>query len=136
MIEAKSTKTFIEPVNQATTPTVDNPTGVAGRHFILDFYGASYLTDLKFMEQALVDASKVAGATLLHTHLHKFAEGEGITGVALLAESHISVHSWPEREYAAFDIFMCGDAQPERAIDLLKTLFKPNRVESKEILRG
>jgi S-adenosylmethionine decarboxylase len=109
---------------------------VAGKHYIVDLYGASFLTDIVLMEKALIDAAHVAGATLLHIHLHKFTEGGGITGVALLAESHISVHSWPERNYAAFDVFMCGNAQPQKAVELLEQVFLPERVEVKEILRG
>jgi len=73
---------------------------------------------------------------LLHIHLHKFSEGGGVTGVALLAESHISIHSWPEHGYAAFDVFMCGASHPERAVEVLKSTFNPTRVEIKEILRG
>jgi S-adenosylmethionine decarboxylase len=108
----------------------------AGRHFIIDFWGDLYLQDQDVIKQALKDAAKAAGAMLLHIHLHKFADQGGITGVALLAESHISVHTWPENNYAAFDVFMCGDAQPEKAIELLKQVFQPSKVEIKEILRG
>ncbi|MGB0897671.1 MAG: adenosylmethionine decarboxylase [Psychrobium sp.] len=106
-----------------------------GQHLIADFYGASQLNDIELMEDALTRAAEIAGATLLHVHIHTFVGG-GITGVALLAESHISVHTWPELEYAAFDAFMCGDAQPEKAITLLESIFTPSRVELKNIARG
>lgn len=76
------------------------------------------------------------GATLLHIHLHHFTPSGGISGVAVLAESHISVHTWPERDYAAFDVFMCGDAEPENAIPVLKRAFFPKRLEVVEELRG
>lgn len=109
---------------------------MAGKHYIVDFYGASHLTDITLIEKALFDASHIAGATLLHIHLHKFSGGGGVTGVALLAESHISVHTWPERGYAAFDVFMCGNSKPEKAVDLLKEVFQPSRIETQEILRG
>lgn len=108
----------------------------AGRHYILDFWGVSGLTDRKKIEQAMTEAAHIAGAIVLHVHLHRFAEGGGITGVALLAESHISVHTWPEHHYAAFDIFMCGNAMPEKSVKLLKEVFQPSRVEIQEILRG
>jgi len=62
------------------------------------------------MEATLREAVLQAGATLLHIHLHHFTPNGGISGVAVLAESHISVHTWPERNFAAFDVFMCGDA--------------------------
>jgi S-adenosylmethionine decarboxylase len=108
----------------------------AGKHFIIDFWGRANLQDQVVIEQALKDAAKAAGAMLLHIHLHKFADQGGVTGVALLAESHISVHTWPENNYAAFDVFMCGDAKPEKAIEVLKQVFQPSKVEIKEILRG
>lgn len=108
----------------------------AGTHLILDFWGASGLDQLDRMEQAMREAVAVAGATLLHIHLHHFTPNGGISGVAVLAESHISVHTWPERNYAAFDIFMCGDAQPELAIPALKRAFYPRRMVITEHLRG
>jgi S-adenosylmethionine decarboxylase len=56
--------------------------------------------------------------------------------VAVLAESHISVHTWPERNFAAFDVFMCGESEPARAIPVLEAAFTPSKVEVEEILRG
>ncbi len=108
----------------------------AGTHLIADFWGASRLDDLQLMEKALREAVEKAKATLLHIHLHHFTPNGGISGVAVLAESHISVHSWPERDFAAFDVFMCGDSEPEKAIDVLKEAFIPERVELHTILRG
>jgi len=108
----------------------------AGTHIIADFWGASELDNLQLMEQALRDGIEAAQATLLHIHLHHFTPNGGISGVAVLAESHISVHSWPERNYAAFDVFMCGDSEPMKAIDVLKKAFTPSDVKVDEILRG
>jgi S-adenosylmethionine decarboxylase len=108
----------------------------AGTHLIIDFWGAENLDNLEIMEQAMRDAVEVAGATLLHIHLHHFTPNGGISGVAVLAESHISVHTWPERNYAAFDIFMCGDAQPELAIPVLQAAFTPSTTNLNEHLRG
>ena len=65
-----------------------------------------------------------------------FEEGGGISGVAVLAESHISVHTWPEKGYAAFDVFMCGDAQPRKALDVFKSAFNPGRIVVGEHKRG
>ena len=79
---------------------------------------------------------EAAGATLLHIHLHTFTHGGGVSGVAVLAESHISVHTWPERGYAAFDVFMCGDADPRKALPILKRAFAPKRVVLGEHKRG
>ncbi|GEM_PF-576487 len=108
----------------------------AGTHLLIDFWGAENLSDLELMEARFRECVEVCGATLLHIHMHHFTPSGGISGVAVLAESHISVHTWPERGYAAFDIFMCGDAQPEKAIPVLKSAFKPTSVTIGEQLRG
>jgi S-adenosylmethionine decarboxylase len=108
----------------------------AGTHLIVDFWQAEGLDDIGRMEQALRDAVVAGGATLLHIHLHHFDENGGISGVAVLAESHISVHTWPERSFAAFDVFMCGDAEPESSIAALERAFSPKRVETQTCLRG
>jgi len=108
----------------------------AGSHLIIDLWDAEQLDDRDRIEQALVDAVNAAGATLLHIHLHTFSEGGGISGVAVLSESHISVHTWPERGYAAFDVFMCGDAEPRKALSVLKAAFNPGRIVIGEHKRG
>ena len=108
----------------------------AGSHLIIDLWEAEGLGDRDRIEQALIDAVNAAGATLLHIHLHTFSDGGGVSGVAVLAESHISVHTWPEKGYAAFDVFMCGDAQPRKAMDVFKAAFNPGRIVVGEHKRG
>jgi S-adenosylmethionine decarboxylase len=108
----------------------------AGTHLIIDLWGARRLDDLAHIEETLRECVRAAGATLLHIHLHHFTPNSGVSGVAVLAESHISVHSWPENGFAAFDVFMCGGADPHKAIDVLKRAFEPERVEVGEYLRG
>lgn len=108
----------------------------AGTHLLLDLYGASQLDNIEHIEQAMSEIVTACGATLLHIHLHHFSPSGGVSGVAVLAESHISVHTWPERNYAAFDVFMCGDAQPENAVPVLKRAFFPRRIAVYEELRG
>ncbi len=108
----------------------------AGTHLILDLWGAQKLDDLEHMENALRECVDKCMATLLHIHLHRFSPNGGISGVAVLAESHISVHTWPERDFAAFDIFMCGEAKPEEAIAILKLAFSPKTMQITENLRG
>ncbi len=108
----------------------------AGTHLIVDVWGADQLDDLELMECAMREAVEAAKATLLHIHLHHFTPNGGISGVAVLAESHISVHTWPERQFAAFDIFMCGGAKPELAVKVLQTHFQPGQFHVKELLRG
>jgi len=108
----------------------------AGVHLIIDFWGAENLDNLELMDKTLHAAIDASGATLLHIHLHHFTPSDGISGVALLAESHISVHTWPERSFAAFDIFMCGDTEPEKCIAILKNAFKPQKIQLTEHRRG
>lgn len=108
----------------------------AGTHLIIDFWGAKKLDDLRLMESVLRQCVIQCEATLLHIHLHHFTPNGGISGVVVLAESHISVHTWPERDFAAFDIFMCGNARPEEAISVLKRAFTPRMMNITENLRG
>jgi S-adenosylmethionine decarboxylase len=108
----------------------------AGSHIIIDLWEAEGLDDRDRIETALIDAIREAGATLLHIHLHTFTDGGGVSGVAVLAESHISVHTWPEKGYAAFDVFMCGDAEPKKALEVFKKAFNPGRVVVGEHKRG
>lgn len=108
----------------------------AGTHLIIDLWGAERLDDLAVMESAMRQMVERCGATLLHIHLHHFTPNGGISGVAVLAESHISVHSWPERNFAAFDVFMCGDAEPEKSVDVMREAFAPDEVKVQTYLRG
>ena len=108
----------------------------AGSHLIVDLWGARRIDDLGYIEDTLRECIRAAGATLLHIHLHHFTPNNGVSGVAVLAESHISVHTWPESGFAAFDVFMCGDADPHKAVDVLKRAFDPARTDVGEHLRG
>ncbi|MCK5901888.1 MAG: adenosylmethionine decarboxylase [Cocleimonas sp.] len=108
----------------------------AGTHLILDLWGCQQLDNIPFIDTSLRDAVNCSGATLLHLHLHHFTPNGGVSGVAVLAESHISIHTWPERGYAALDIFMCGNTHPEKAVDLLTQAFQPQRSELHTHLRG
>ncbi len=108
----------------------------AGTHLIIDLYGASQIDDLDFVEATLRDCVVAAGATLLHIHLHHFTPHNGVTGVAVLAESHISFHSWPESNFAALDVFMCGSAKPHKTVEVLRRRFEPADIRIKEFLRG
>ena len=107
----------------------------AGAHVIVDLHGASNLDSERLVRDAIGEIIKQTGATLLHEYFHRFTPN-GITGVACLTESHISVHTWPERGFAAFDIYLCGDAEPERAIPILRDYFNPDRIEVRTLHRG
>ncbi|MBM5799403.1 MAG: adenosylmethionine decarboxylase [Cyanobacteria bacterium K_DeepCast_35m_m2_023] len=110
--------------SSATPATADhqaNTSDTVGKHCILELYACNQdrLNDEAFLRDAITDAAKRAGATLLHLVTHHF-EPQGVTGLALLAESHISIHTWPESGYAAVDVFTCGDhTMPEKACQVL-----------------
>ena len=135
---ARPVPVIVPPSNDDHKDHFINRNGLvyAGSHVIIDLWEAKGLDDRDRIETALIDAVQAAGATLLHIHLHKFEDGGGISGVAVLAESHISVHTWPEKGYAAFDVFMCGDAEPRKALDVFKKAFEPGRVVVGEHKRG
>lgn len=108
-----------------------------GRHLLADFYGmnAQALNDAQALETTLTAAARAAGAVPLESRFHSFGGG-GVTGVVLLQESHISVHTWPEYGFAAVDVFMCGNARPQEAIAALKRAWLPQRVVLRESGRG
>lgn len=107
-----------------------------GKHILLDFSGAQHLDNVEIIDIALRNAAQRCGATLLHLHLHHFGEASGVTGVALLAESHISIHTWPELGFAALDIFMCGTCDASLAIPPLEAALKPTSIQKTEMTRG
>ena len=114
---------------------VRNGVRCAGVHLIVDLHGAQRLDDIEHIEATLRRCVEAARATLLHIHLHHF-QPSGVSGVAVLAESHISIHTWPEAGYAALDVFMCGSANPDKCIPVLREAFAAKRVGVNEILRG
>ena len=95
----------------------------AGVHLIVDLHGAKRLDDIDHVEATLRSCAAAAGATLLHIHVHHF-QPNGVSGVVVLAESHISIHTWPDAGYAALDVFMCGSAIPTPAYRCCVRLFQ------------
>ncbi|MCP4653223.1 MAG: adenosylmethionine decarboxylase [Candidatus Omnitrophica bacterium] len=108
----------------------------AGVHLVVELWGAINLTSLEKIEQTFRDAVDAVGATLLKVDLHKFSPSGGISGVGIIQESHLSIHTWPEYKYAAFDIFVCGNVDPYNAIPILKRDFKPEKIQIVEHKRG
>lgn len=113
-----------------------NGVAYAGTHLLLEMWGAHRLDDPGHVEQALCDAARAASATILHVHTHHFSPYGGVSGVVVLAESHISVHTWPERSFVALDIFMCGECDPYKAIPVLREAFAPASIQLSEHKRG
>ena len=114
---------------------VRNGIRCAGVHLIIDLHGAKRLNDIEHIEATLRRCVEAASATLLHIHLHHF-QPSGVSGVAVLAESHISIHTWPEIGYAALDVFMCGSAEPDKCVPVLREAFAADHVGVNELLRG
>ncbi len=108
----------------------------AGTHLLIDIWGASRLDEPELIDETLRAGALAAGATILHSHFHHFTPNGGVSGVVVLAESHISIHTWPERGFAALDIFMCGECNPYQAIPLIKAAFSPSDVQVGEQRRG
>lgn len=109
----------------------------AGHHFLLDIFNPNMdIDDIEYMAQVLRGAVDAANATLLHIHVHSFVPYSGLSGVAVLEESHISVHTWPENGYAAFDVFMCGNANVRAAVDYIIDSFQPSFHSLKHEMRG
>jgi S-adenosylmethionine decarboxylase len=109
-----------------------------GTHLLADLDGvdADLLQDRVALESLLRRAAEAAGARVLNSHFHSFGAGDGVTGVVLLAESHISIHTWPESGLAAADIFMCGLADPERALKILIDGLAPAHQSVHALARG
>ena len=94
------------------------------------------MTDPTRIRAAMIEAVEACGATLLSIDLHEFSPNAGVSGVAVLQESHISIHTWPEFEYAAMDIFVCGTCDPYKAIPVLREHFQPGNIQVVEVKRG
>jgi S-adenosylmethionine decarboxylase len=105
---------------------------------LADLYGcdAQFLADPDKITDCLMRAAKAAGATVLNAHFHHFGEQQGVTGVLLLMESHMSIHTWPEHGYAAIDLFMCGQAQVEAALSAIQQEIGSTREAVQLISRG
>ena len=109
-----------------------------GRHLLLELNGCNtkLLNDIKRVEEILVNGAKLAKATIVGTHFHQFSPF-GISGVVVIAESHVAVHTWPEHGYAAVDIFTCGETlSPEVAAQYLVEKFQSRQPSLIELKRG
>ena len=108
----------------------------AGIHLLIDFWDAKNLTDKIIVGNALREAAVSAKAKEINLQVNKYSENGGISGILALAESHISIHTWPERSFAAIDIFMCGGCDPYNCIAALNRAFEPANTTLLERRRG
>jgi S-adenosylmethionine decarboxylase proenzyme len=109
-----------------------------GNHILVEFYNCDkqIMNDAPFIEKVMNEASLMSGATIVGSHFHTF-NPHGVSGVVIIAESHLSIHTWPEYGYAAVDIFTCGETiQPEVAFEHLKMSFKAASTSTLEMRRG
>jgi S-adenosylmethionine decarboxylase len=110
-----------------------------GFHLMIDIWGEINNTPFFDMDKAGIifeSAAKEAGATVITANWHHFGEGMGYTGVVVLAESHMSVHTWPEKGFAAVDVFMCGNADPTLTMKTLLDFFETISYKSAVLHRG
>jgi S-adenosylmethionine decarboxylase len=107
-----------------------------GRHLLVELWEAKNLDQASMVEDALVEAVRASGGTLLDTKIVPFPNG-ACSGVAIIAESHLSIHTWPEFGYAAVDLFTCSaDMDPDAAFDVMRKYFDPGTVQVVEVKRG
>ncbi|MEA2641106.1 MAG: S-adenosylmethionine decarboxylase [Chloroflexota bacterium] len=107
-----------------------------GTHLVLELWGCSNLNSPEVIEQALRDVVDATGVTLLDLKVYPFSP-MGVTGAAIVAESHIIIHTWPEHGYAAIDVFTCGEERDMKgAVEAVREHFTPERVQMMNILRG
>jgi S-adenosylmethionine decarboxylase len=108
----------------------------AGTHLIIEIWDAKNIASIKKIDNIFRKAITACRANLLEMKLHQFSPYGGVSGVAIISESHFSIHSWPEYNYAAIDIFVCGEADPYQAIPVFKQGFETNNIQITEFKRG
>ncbi len=109
-----------------------------GRHLLLELKGCDkeVLNDLDFLKDCLNEAAICCNATVVGESFYQFSP-QGVSGMVNIAESHISIHTWPEYKYAAVDIFTCGDSvEPEKAANLIKKKLEATSYSVIELRRG
>lgn len=107
-----------------------------GKHLLIDCWGCSEYKNLSLIEDILRKMAQACGVHVLDVKLHAFGDEGGVTGVALLSESHISIHTWPELDYIALDVFVCGGANPELSLAVIDSMLMPGKKEMRMIQRG
>ncbi|CAM2163545.1 S-adenosylmethionine decarboxylase alpha chain / S-adenosylmethionine decarboxylase beta chain / S-adenosylmethionine decarboxylase proenzyme [Burkholderia latens] len=114
------------------------PRTTLGSHVLADLAGidASLLRDAARLEAIVAGAAQRAGAHVIGAYFHHFGGEHGVTGVVLLAESHITIHTWPEHGFAAVDAFMCGVARAADAVDAIAAALGAHAQVRQQVARG
>lgn len=109
-----------------------------GRHVLIEYYGCSkeIIEDNGLIEQFMKEAADYSGATIVESVFHHF-NPYGVSGAVIIAESHLTIHTWPEYGFASVDVYTCGDSvSPWKATDYLSEKLKAKKTESFEVPRG
>ena len=108
-----------------------------GRHILIEYYNCDVeiLKDPDIIEYFLIEAARIARATVVESVFHHFNPW-GVSGTVIVAESHLAIHTWPEYGFAAADFFSCGDIDPWRSFEYLEKVLKAEFSESVELSRG
>lgn len=109
-----------------------------GKNIIVDLWGVDFslLDDMHFLEYHLVTAAGYSGAHVLNVSTKEF-DPHGVTILVLLSESHLSIHTYPEKNFAAIDCYTCGTTvEPQITIDYIVNILKPERMHIKRLIRG
>ncbi len=108
-----------------------------GQHYLVEFLGcdAQVLQYVKDIESAMLIAAEKSRATIVKSHFSQF-EPQGVSGFIFIQESHFSIHTWPEYNYAAFDVLTCGEMSPEKAIESLKESLRAREARVRVFTRG
>jgi S-adenosylmethionine decarboxylase proenzyme len=124
-------------MEQRTRDKLMENTQALGTHLIIDYYDCKSegLDNPEHVQHVIEAAAKEMGATIVASNFHHFSP-LGVSGVLVIAESHITIHTWPEHNYAAIDIFYCGKLDIENGLNKLKAVLMSERIEMKELKRG
>ncbi|WP_091993618.1 adenosylmethionine decarboxylase [Paraburkholderia lycopersici] len=124
-------------IGDQPTPVPTAPESPRGFHLLLEFYrcGRDILTSSDSLEGILREAASLASVHVLQSYFYRF-EGGGVTGVLVLAESHLSIHTWPEHRYAAVDFFTCGSGRPQRGLRCLRDGLQAREMKAITVMRG
>jgi S-adenosylmethionine decarboxylase proenzyme len=109
-----------------------------GTHILAEYKDCDIeiINDIQKVERAMIDAAKISGANIIGSSFHRF-EPQGVSGIVMISESHLAIHTWPEFRFAAVDIFTCGEnVRPDLACEHLKMVFKTDNIISKTLQRG